>query len=428
MAVNRDAEADRYRRALADVPDAILLLDDNGVIVDASTDAEDFLGYAMADVVGASAASFVHPDDLDRCAYALLEETRNPGWRAPALLVRIRNSDGSFRDIELLGHNRFDDPDIGGLLVSMRDVSGPGLGQRVIAVGDYLYRTFETAASDGVCIFDADGNRAYVSPSICQVLGYTTEELIAVGASGLVVAEDLDLWKHTVSAALRDPGHPHRVECRLHHKSRGPMWIETTVVNLLEDPAVRGVVTHIRDIDARRNAEIDLHRQSRLDPLTLLGNRMALMERLAVRSHGTRTLLFADLDNFKQVNNRFGHAEGDRVLQLVGAAIATVADGAHFVARNGGDEFCLVADGLDDEKATDLANAVRQVVLAAVSAHGVGISIGIGHIEASLDEGDEHLLAIADRDMYRHKPTGESPDAPPVERRTRVREPLTVTN
>ena len=428
MAVNRDAEAHRYRRALADVPDAILLLDENGVILDASTDAEVFLGYALSEVVGASAASFVHPDDLDRCAHALLQETRDPAWRAPALLVRIRNSDGSYRDIELLGHNRFDDPDIGGLLVSLRDVSGPGLGQRVIAVGDFLYRTFETAASDGVCIFDADGNRAYVSPSICQVLGYTTDELIAVGASGLVVPEDLHLWKHTVSAALRDPGHPHRVECRLHHKTRGPMWIETTVVNLLDDPAVRGVVTHIRDIDARRNAEIDLHRQARLDPLTSLGNRTALMERLSARSPGSRTLLFADLDNFKQVNDRFGHAQGDRVLQLVGAAIATVADGAYFVARNGGDEFCLIADGLDEEMAEDLATAVRRAVLAAVSAHGVGISIGIGHIEASRAEGDEHLLALADRNMYRNKPTADGPDAPPVERRTRVREPLSVPN
>ena len=71
----------------------------------------------------------------------------------------------------------------------MRDVSGPGLGQRVIAVGDYLYRTFETAASDGVCIFDADGNRAYVSPSICQVLGYTTEELIAVVVTNIFMTD-----------------------------------------------------------------------------------------------------------------------------------------------------------------------------------------------------------------------------------------------
>ena len=417
----------RYRRAVADIPDVLLVLNANGVIVDVTDGVDSLLGYDRSDVTGRDATSFVHPDDVDRCADALLQETLNPGWRAPALLVRIRNFDGTFRDIELLGHNRFDDPDIGGLLVSLRDVSGPGLGQRVIAVGDYLYRTFETAASDGVCIFDADGNRAYVSPSICQLLGYTTEELSAIEASGLVIPEDLHLWKHTVSAALRKPGHPHRIECRLHHKTHGPMWIETTVVNLLDDPAVRGVVTHIRDIDTRRRAEIDLHRQARLDPLTLLGNRTALMERLATRSHGMRTLLFADLDNFKQVNDRFGHGQGDRVLQLVGAAI-TAAAGDHFVARNGGDEFCLVADGLDQKEATDLANEVRQVVLAAVSAHGVGISIGIGHIEASRDGGDEHLLAIADRDMYRHKPTSEGPDAAPVERRSRAREPLSVPN
>ena len=426
MAAKGTPDGQRYRMAVADVPDVLLVLDSNGVVLDVTDGVDALLGYDRSDIVGRDATSFLHPDDIDRCANALLQETLNPGWRAPSMLVRIRNLDGSYRDIELLGHNRFDDPDIGGLLVSLRDVSSPGLGQRVIAVGDYLYRTFETAASDGLCIFDTDGNRAYVSPSLCQVLGFTNDELIAVEASGLVVPEDLHLWKHTVSVALRQAGRPQRVECRLLHKTRGAMWIETTVVNLLDDPAVRGVITHVRDIDARRNAEIELYRQARIDPLTGLGNRTALMERLAAPSSGTRTLLFADLDNFKQVNDRFGHIQGDRVLQLVGAAIAAAAGGNHFVARNGGDEFCVVADGIHEKEATMLADAVRHVVLAAVSAEGVGISIGIAHTEASGDGGDDHLLALADRDMYNNKPTAGGFDARPVERRSRAREQLTT--
>lgn len=426
MAANGTPDGQRYRMAVADVPDVLLVVDANGVVLDVTGAVEALLGYDRSDIVGRDAASFLHPADIDRCANALLQETLNPGWRAPSMLVRIRNLNGSYRDIELLGHNRFDDPDIGGLLVSLRDVSGPGLGQRVIAVGDYLYRTFETAASDGLCIFDADGNRAYVSPSLCQVLGFTNDELNALEAGTLVVPEDLHLWKHTVSVAIRQPGRPRRVECRILHKTRGPMWIEITVVNLLDDPAVRGLITHIRDIDARRNAEIELYRQARLDPLTGLGNRTALMERLAARSSGTRTLLFADLDNFKQVNDRLGHAQGDHVLRLVGTAIAAAAGDGHFVARNGGDEFCVVADGLHENEAAMLADAVRRVVLAAVSAEGVGISIGIARTEASGDGGDEHLLALADRDMYNSKPTAGGLDARPVERRSRAREQLTT--
>ena len=150
------------------------------------------------------------------------------------------------------------------------------------------------------------------------------------------------------------------------------------------------------------------------------------MERLAARSSGTRTLLFADLDNFKQVNDRFGHVQGDRVLQLVGAAIAAAAGGDHFVARIGGDEFCVVADGIHEKEAAMLADAVRHVVLAAVSAEGVGISIGIAHTEASGDGGDEHLLAISDRNMYNNKPTAGGLDARPVERRSQAREQLTT--
>jgi diguanylate cyclase (GGDEF)-like protein/PAS domain S-box-containing protein len=418
---------DRYRRALADVPDVILVLDANSTIIDASPEVTTYLGYPRSEIIGLSAPSFLHPNDVDRCANALLQEMVDPSWRSPAMLIRVRHAEGHFRDIELLGHNRFHDPEIGGLLVSLRDVSGPGLGDRVIAADDYLYRTFETVASDGICIFDADGNRAYISPSICQVLGYTQEELTAIDNGGLVVAEDLPMWKHTVAEALRTPGVPRRVECRMMHGERGPMWIETTVLNLLSDPAVRGVVTHFRDIDARRLAEIELHRQARLDPLTQLGNRTALMEVLSTPSVGTRSLLFADLDNFKQVNDRLGHAQGDRVLQAVGSAIIAAARLDHFVARNGGDEFCVVADGLDEAGADELANNVRQGVLEAVSSLGVGISVGVAHAQHSGPDGDVHLMAIADQHMYGQKYALENPDDEPLlERRARVREHLSA--
>ena len=418
---------DRYRRALSAVPDVILLLDSNTIILDASPEVTTRLGYAMAEVVGMPATAFLHPNDVDRCANALLQELVDPAWRSPAMLIRVRHADGAYRDIELLGHNRLDDPDIGGLLVSLRDVSGPGLGDRVMAVGDYIYRTFETVASDGVCIFDADGNRAYVSPSLSQVLGYTTAELIDSRTGGLVVAEDEAVWKQTLSSALRSPGVPRRVECRLVHKDRGSMWIETTIVNLLDDPTVRGVVTHLRDIDARRKAEIELHRQARVDPLTQLGNRLALMERLATPSAGSRALLFADLDNFKQVNDRFGHAEGDRVLQAVGTAIVDVVGVHNFVARNGGDEFCVVADGLSVDEADVLAATMRSAVHAEVSDQGVGISVGVAHADASLPEGDLSLLALADRNMYLHKYSNDpAGPAPAIERRSRSREHLSA--
>ncbi len=419
--------SDRYRRALADVPDVILLLDATSSILDASPEITTRLGYAMDEVLGRSATEFLHPDDIERCANALVQELVDPAWRSPAMLIRVRHANGTYRDIELLGHNRFDDPTIGGLLVSLRDVSGPGLGDRVMAAGDYLYRRFETIASDGVCIFDADGNRAYVSPSLCNVLGYTDGELTALGAGDLVAPDDIGLWKQTVAAALRSPGVPRRVECRLMHRDRGPMWIETTVVNLLDDPSVRGVLTHIRDIDERRKAEIELQQQARRDPMTRLGNRTALMERLSVRSEGTRTLLFADLDNFKQVNDRFGHAEGDRVLQLVGAAIEAAVGKSHFVARNGGDEFCVVADGLTVAAADALATAMREAVIAAVGTFGVGISIGIGHADESFSHGDLALLALADRNMYLNK-HGDDPDAAKADRRAQTRERLTTRN
>ncbi len=393
-----------YRTVISETADALLVIDASNKVIDATPEIFEHFGYHPHEIIGRNGFAFLHPDDVDRCASVLLRELADSSWRGPAIIVRIQHAEGHWCDVEMLGHNRFDDPRVGGILMSLRDVSGPLLGDRVHAVDDYLAQSLATTASDGTCIFDANGSRAYMSASLAQVLGYSIVELAELQPSDLVHPDDVQLWCNTTSAALADPGVAKRVECRLVHKERGPIWIETTIVNLLDHRAVRGIVAHIRDIDVRRQAELELLRQARRDSLTELNNRAALMEYLRRPSvTGRRALLFADLDNFKQVNDRLGHARGDAVLIDVANALKGAVRPLDFVARNGGDEFCVVADDLEVNDADALAERIRIAVRSVTEREAVGISIGVAHTDLSSSELDVQLLAVADRHMYSEK-------------------------
>ena len=122
---------------------------------------------------------------------------------------------------------------------------------------------------------------------------------------------------------------------------------------------------------------------SRLDPLTGLANRRALDDRLGYevarhRRHGRAfALLVLDLDDFKQINTRFGHPGGDELLRDMGRSLRSVVREQDTVARLGGDEFCVLAPETDREEAGHLASRLREAVAGAmVGFEGLSGSVG----------------------------------------------------
>ncbi|MEO1091501.1 MAG: EAL domain-containing protein [Pseudomonadota bacterium] len=155
----------------------------------------------------------------------------------------------------------------------------------------------------------------------------------------------------------------------------------------------------------------EAHRcQALTDDLTGLGNRKALMRRLKQRTDGPCILLRIDLDNFKTVNDMFGHDSGDRVLQAVGREMRGLAGPGDLGVRLGGDEFALLlADAPSQQRAYEVAEVlVRQVEVAcpeAVSKAGLAVSIGIAAADACRDR----LLQDADVALYEAKSSTSQP-------------------
>jgi diguanylate cyclase (GGDEF)-like protein len=148
------------------------------------------------------------------------------------------------------------------------------------------------------------------------------------------------------------------------------------------------------------------------DYLTNLPNARSLFMHLdgemarAERGNESLAVLVCDLDGFKQINDRFGHLEGNRVLKAVAGALQQCCREYDYVARMGGDEFVLVLPGMQkaglDAKLQQLHDAVQEAGRSVCAETGIGISVGTGFFPED-GRHAEGLLAIADRRMYKAK-------------------------
>lgn len=163
--------------------------------------------------------------------------------------------------------------------------------------------------------------------------------------------------------------------------------------------------------------ETHLHTETRRDPLTGLANRLQLQETLEelLVAQQPLAVVFCDLDHFKQVNDTYGHAVGDEVLRMTARRLARNLADVACVARIGGDEFVIVAAGIEDPDAAKLLQRIDEAFAAdPVEAFGLrlNVSSSLGLVCEPARPRDAHrpptdraeeLLARADREMYAHK-------------------------
>ncbi len=267
----------------------------------------------------------------------------------------------------------------------------------------------------------SDGGRlAYMSPQISGILGYRPEELV----------DDPELWpsrihpddRATALAAYMvhwQTGAPLRTEYRMLGRDGTEVWVRDEAYRMQGDTQGKRQVSQglLVDITDRKRLESKLIHDALHDPLTGLANRVLFRDHLERalarrgRSGGTIALLFVDLDDFKRINDSYGHAAGDQILVRVAERLVGAVRAEDVTGRHSGDEFAVLLAHVRDAgeaivSAERILGELRRPILLGANSIVVGGTIGIA-IATEPGATAEDLLTQADAAMYAAKADGK---------------------
>ena len=293
-------------------------------------------------------------------------------------------------------------------------------------VDDELKRTEERFrllienAVDLIAILDIDGTLKYVSPSHKRILGYNDRDLLSKKAFEFIHPEDLPAVVEIFSQGIQtigdenfDKDMSYSAEFRFRHKDGFWVTLESFGKLYPPDTGETGIIVNSRDVTERKKMEESLRSLSVTDDLTNLYNRRGFMSfaehhiKNADRKGQRMLLILIDLDGLKQINDAYGHKEGDMALIDTAEVIKQTFRKSDLIARVSGDEFVV----LTSDTKLNAIEAIRMRLLKNVEAHNakqkrlykISLSFGIAVYEPDNPSSIDRLIVKADELMYMEK-------------------------
>jgi diguanylate cyclase (GGDEF)-like protein/PAS domain S-box-containing protein len=279
------------------------------------------------------------------------------------------------------------------------------------------FRRIVHCADEGIWEVDAAGCTSFVNPKMALLLGYPIEDMLAQPLSRFMDEEGKAILERSIGHG--DHGTVERHELKFVRRNGAEMWASVST-NPILDAAGRylGALALVSDITQQRASAERIWHQANYDELTGLPNRYMFMDRLrheirkADRNAVFLALLFIDLDHFKDVNDRLGHAMGDALLAEAARRIGACVRSTDTLARLGGDEFTVILSGLDrvgsvDRIAQSIVGTLAQPFELGEERAQISGSVGIALYPPDARELSD-LLARADQAMYASKKAGRN--------------------
>jgi diguanylate cyclase (GGDEF)-like protein/PAS domain S-box-containing protein len=369
------------------------------------------VGDGSVDRRGRYVIEHIHPEDRPIVDEVMARAVTNGPGYVDTVQVRVQQTNGAWLRFEMAVFVVIDDPVLDtGAVLRIR-----GLGKvdifRPDDIGDSRFLSLAEALPTGVMIATADGTAEYANDVARQILGLERGE---VGDSWLELVDPQDLADVTgASALVARTGHPQDATFRLRTTDGPERWVHAKFVPAGGDSegVSPGVIIALDDATDRLRADAELAHRATHDALTGLPNRTLLEDRLERacsrlgRDHEWVSVLFADLDGFKEINDALGHRVGDDVLRQVAARWREAIRPTDTIARLGGDEFVAVLEGADGDEAAEVAGRMHAALaepFAEARGRMLRATIGVASTTMAGDCTTE-LLTRADAAMYRQK-------------------------
>jgi diguanylate cyclase (GGDEF)-like protein/PAS domain S-box-containing protein len=276
---------------------------------------------------------------------------------------------------------------------------------------------FESGVS-GMALIAPDGRYLSVNSALCEMTGYTEEELLGRTFQSITHPDDVRTGAEHHRALLDGTADSYQTEKRYLHRDGQHVWAQIGVSPVRDEGGrVSYFIVQANDITERRRFQEELAHRALHDPLTGLPNRALFLDRVGhslVRSrrHGEEVaVLFVDLDRFKLVNDGMGHRAGDTVLIETGSRLCEAARADDTVARLGGDEFTILCENAGEAEARSIAERIIAAFARPFEHDGrefhLSVSVGIRISEPTSTSGDL-LLRDADIALYSAKKNGRA--------------------
>lgn len=421
----RDATDEAYTRAAVDaVADSTFVVDAGGANRWRSARLRERSGVPDEVAARRPAGERIHPEDLPLVfeAFATVERGR------PLTVVarsRAVDDDDRWETIEITVSHQLDHDVIGGYLVQVRNLDEGRTLKAALSDADPQLLSLTDAAPVGIAVTDPAGQVVYCNPLARALVGHELASFGDADWSARARPEDRAALGAAFEAGLTG-GTTSELVAGFQDEADGVRWLRFRVVpQAAAGHRTKGVIATIEDVTAERAARLDLARaEERMrhlathDSLTGLFNRAALTEELdrAVARHARGdaglAVLFCDLDGFKPVNDRHGHAGGDLVLVHVGERLRRAVRDVDFVARLGGDEFIVLCEGTgaDTSVVEQVCARLHDLVAQPIDLQGtpvtVGLSIGAALVAPGAGAAADDLLLLSDQAMYEAKAEG----------------------
>ncbi len=257
----------RFRSLIEHSHDLIQIWGPHGERLYESPALERLLGYLPGERKGTAVDSGVTADD-EKMHKLLKHILAAPGMPIRTE-IKARHKDGHLVDFEVVATNLLHDPAVGGIVVNSRNVTEKKLAEEALAKSEEKFRSLIEKSYDGIDVVDANGKLLYLSSSIKRILGYDPEERVGHSFMELLSEEDRKDIRLEFERFVQDVDGTRTARLLVRHKDGSLKHLEVACTNLLNHPAIRGIIFNYRDMTERVLAE-DAIRQSEEKFRTLL--------------------------------------------------------------------------------------------------------------------------------------------------------------
>lgn len=353
--------------------------------------------------------SSVYPDDRDTVE-SLARELFS-GGPAIDLVHRVVNSSGQTRWVHTLAHAE-DSGGVSRILGTMMDVTNLHQADTQRRETETNFQLGFNFSVIGSVIASIDGRLDHVNPAVCEILGRTGDEILGRYLEDFRHPEDpARHLEPFVPGETTKPG-PTQIERRYRRPDGRTVWVEETASPVPdEEGGLAYSFVQLHDITARKHAEYELVRRVSHDPLTGLANRLLLTETLdrllaASRDSGAEvSVIFLDVDPFKNITDGLGHSIGDQLLVQMAKRLQSMVRRDDTLARRGGNEFVIVCENMTLENTERMVERIIESTQKPFRLGGqeVFVSVSGGFVLASGEDDAVAVLRRSDAVTYQAK-------------------------